>query len=286
MGIEKQDPEIEDVGASTWTFARTRYRGWLFGLLASTVVYEAWVVYWVASSGMYNNIWLALLPIGVFAAFYAFVRGKVQSEFMEQFARAEGYSYAKDGPLEGRDEFIFSIGHSRAASNFLSGQDHDLPLNLFNYRYTVGQGKEAHTYEFTVYEIEFPNVLLAMTLLEKWRNFGDALFTPFTGKNTLSLEGDFGKYFTLKVAKGLEVEALQIFTPDLMIKLRDQWKNFSLEFVNRHLYIYEDKTIGKRADLLAMRDFAVYLIDRLKNSTARMADDVEDMKKLSQTRTY
>lgn len=268
------EPVIEDVGVSTSMFIRTRYRGWLIGLLLATLIYETFVLSWIFSSGGNINIFFAFLPLGAFGAAYAIVRSKVQREFMQQFAAAEGYAYAKDGELEGRDGFIFGIGHSKTISNFLTGQEGSMPVHLFNYAYTVGHGKESHTYAFTIYEIEFPNVLPAMILHEKGRNFGEALWDLSGKKTVVSLEGDFGKFFNLKVEKGLEIEALEIFTPDLMLKLRDEWKNFSLEFVNRHLYVYEDKVIGSRAELLAMRDFASYLIGRLKNPTARMANEI------------
>ena len=88
---------------------------------------------------------------------------------------------------------------------------------------------------------------------------------PDTDKNceTIKLEGDFNKYFTLYAPQGYEIETLEIFTPDIMAELIDYSKNFSLEFINNNLYIYPRKVIENGKDLYALYTLVRLLVIKL-----------------------
>ena len=86
-------------------------------------------------------------------------------------------------------------------------------------------------------------------------------FDLFDGSEHIQLEGDFNKYFTLKVPKGYETEAYQIFPPNVMADLIDRAKDLNFEFNGNKLYIYATKLILVREQLQAMFDLAEYLDD-------------------------
>lgn len=58
---------------------------------------------------------------------------------------------------------------------------------------------------------------------------------------TLSLEGDFDKYFELYVPEGYERDALYIFTPDVMQVLVDDLKGFDIEILENQVYLYTSR---------------------------------------------
>jgi hypothetical protein len=90
----------------------------------------------------------------------------------------------------------------------------------------------------------------------------------FDGSEHVQLEGDFNKYFTLKVPKGYETEAYQIFPPNVMADLIDRASGLNFEFNGNRLYIYATNLITVRQKLQAMFDLAEYL-DNLFGRSAR-----------------
>ncbi len=55
-----------------------------------------------------------------------------------------------------------------------------------------------------------------------------------------------------------------------MEKIQDQWKNFSLEFVNSHIYIYACGIVSTKAELDNMYSLARYLIEKVGPLAERM----------------
>lgn len=90
----------------------------------------------------------------------------------------------------------------------------------------------------------------------------------------MELKGDFNKYFTLFAPKGFQIEALQIFTPDFMALMQDQWPNFSLEFIGSQICIYHKGQIATKIWLYKMYNLARHLLDALKPLLSRMQKDV------------
>ena len=65
----------------------------------------------------------------------------------------------------------------------------------------------------------------------------------------IKLEGDFNQYFSLSITKGYEVEALEIFTPDVMQELIEKAKKFSMEVIGGHIFIYDNAIVGTKQGL-------------------------------------
>jgi hypothetical protein len=63
----------------------------------------------------------------------------------------------------------------------------------------------------------------------------------FSSHQTLSLEGDFDRYFTLYVPRDYERDALYVFTPDLMALLIDEAAPFDVEIIDDWMYIYSHR---------------------------------------------
>ncbi|MEO8261245.1 MAG: hypothetical protein ABI566_01635 [Pseudolysinimonas sp.] len=65
-----------------------------------------------------------------------------------------------------------------------------------------------------------------------------SIIMPIAGGQTISLEGDFDRYFTLYGPKGYETDARYVFTPDLMGLLIDETGDFDVEIVEDKLFVY------------------------------------------------
>ena len=276
--------QIEDVEQTAKQLLKTRYRrhkivALLFAALLLTVAGVAQL--FVKNATFFPTaIFIAVIAL---LGGYAYLQGKVHSEFMRQFALAHGYTFKPSGTPDGRAGSLFSLGRNPKLFNLISGAYLGQAIEIFNYRYAIRRGRDTYTFPFTVFEIDFPAVLPQIFLHDRQaRYFGssDGLNVKFPNARKIDLEGGFHEHFDLWVGEKFEIEALQIFTPDLMARLMDQWQHLSIEFVGNHIYIYENKFVNKRMELLQMHDLARHLILKLAPVIQRMGNDVEAMQRL------
>lgn len=211
---------------------------------------------------------LVIVPLGV-------VQQKVQDEFMRQFAAANGYRFSVfSGDYGTLDGSLFRLGNgTRNIRDVVSGTYLGLPIALFDYAYETGSGKNREVHRYTVFQLGFDTAMPDLLLEKKSFFSSDSLMGRLP--EHIKLEGDFDKEFNLTIKKGYEVEALEIFTPDVMAELMDKCRNFSLEIVNDHLFIYDNKTVGNKADLDALYGVARYFAETLGPVLARMKPALE-----------
>jgi hypothetical protein len=90
----------------------------------------------------------------VFLVMYANKKAAERTAAMQQAANALGWAFAADAPLSmipGMERFhLFSQGHSKKLYNMMYGMLNGARVAIFDYRYTVGHGKNAHTYSQSV----------------------------------------------------------------------------------------------------------------------------------------
>lgn len=144
------------------------------------------------------------------------------------------------------------------------GTYQSMPMRIFSFKFVIGSGRSTQTLVYTVVEASVQSNLPDILLLSKEHQNEVSDF--FSGDDTIDLEGDFNKYFKLRVPKGYEQEAYQIFTPDVMAALIDKEAGLSFEFIGNKLYIYATKVITKRAEFQAMFDLSEYLISLFKKN--------------------
>jgi len=145
---------------------------------------------------------------------------------MSRFAADNNMTFAPFQVNPVYSGMIFGLGHTRKSTNMLRSMT-PIPFEMGEYTYTVGSGKNQHTYYFGYVGIALQRRLPHMVLDATANNaklFGSRMSNlPVTfGKDqTLSLEGDFNNYFTLYAPKDYERDALYIFSPDVMALMID-----------------------------------------------------------------
>ena len=242
---QNAEPVIDDVEKSTNSYIWKNHK-----LLV--------VIYTILILGCFVTIILGKLDIRfVFIPFviggigYTHVKKKIEDEFIQQFGASIGFTYSPSADMSTVNGSLFTVGHSQNISDVLSGIKDGRPSRLFFYGFIVGYGKGSHTYDLTVFETTFYNNMPDITLVSKNDSFSRGL--PLFGSSEhIQLEGDFNKYFTLKVPKGYETEAYQIFPPNVMADLIDKAKDLNFEFSGNKLYIYYTSQILVREKLQAM----------------------------------
>lgn len=199
---------------------------------------------------------------------YSFISTKIRGYLMEQFAKSLGYEYfKKEDGTDFPQGSLFSIGHDQNIKNIIKGKIGNRLVRIFLYSTTVGYGKSAHRYFYTVFENTFEGNMPHM-LLHKSGIFEDPI--DFSNSECLKLEGDFNKYFSFHVEKEFEIEAYQIFDPDFMAELIDSSKSLNFEFFKNKLYIYTHKFINERSELDEMFNLSNKLCSHIEPEINRM----------------
>ncbi|MDO8559654.1 MAG: hypothetical protein Q7S23_01270 [bacterium] len=252
-------PQITNVTKETSTYIKNHLGGWRWVALAATIAWSGATVWF----GIQNH-WdddgigiLAFLPWIAIIIYVGIVQGKIREQFWQQFAVRLGFAYEKSGDPAQERATRFQQGHSKKMSHVVSGELNGRPLRLFSYQYTVGSGKNSHTYYYTVMEFKvagrFPHLYLDSR--SNWEGAGKGVRIP--------LPAEFEKEFRLLAPKEYEIEALQIFTPDVLAYLLDTKLQYDAELVDQELLLF----IGGLADTLEKleQDFAIAinLLNRL-----------------------
>ena len=203
------------------------------------------------------------------------IRAYMSTLFMKQFARANNFTYAHTGSLVGLDGALFQKGNGRKLTNVVSGTYKDNPIRIFYYEFSTGSGKNRRNHSYTICEIEYKGSLPSITVEEA--GFWDANEFLTSGQKKLQLHNEFDKHFALYVQSDYEIEALEIFTPEVVEALILRAKSFEFGFQGHHLYIYSRGEISTRKRLEELRDLMRYIVETLSPRIVRLHDDVSAM---------
>lgn len=273
--------QITDVNAQTEAFVKQKYKKQLTLLAFAVVIFEGGIISYVVINQSFSGggIWFMAVPLIVLYSFYKQIQKKVEDTFFQQFAAANSFTFQLSGLPSSLDGSIFLIGNGGFGRDLVSGTFQQLPLSLFNYQYEIGSGKNHKTYVLTIMRLDYPTPVPPIFLQVAGHNFGEGIFSHFSQADSerVQLEGDFSKYFTLSTRKGFETEALEVFTPDFMAKIQAEWKIFSLEFINSHIYIYCVHEVTKKPELDEMYALAQYLISKIAPLAQRMKSSLVSM---------
>lgn len=124
---------------------------------------------------------ITVVMVGVIV--YLFYQQKKRREAIRAFADSSGYTYSEEEDalaeaLSARGFTLFQHGHGKHVSNVVRARLERSDVLLFDYRYTIGAGKNSHTYHQTVLVFTHPETALPRFSLrpEKfWDKLADAL---------------------------------------------------------------------------------------------------------------
>lgn len=192
-----------------------------------------------------TGLWLFLgpLPFAYLLALYFLTKSDMHRTFMQQFAKRHGLSFQARTFANDYDGVIFRMGDSHSFNNLAAGYINNFPVLFYNLtvfqrkRGLLSSNKETESFDFTVYEITARHPMPQLFLDSKSTRFGSKRFGPFQldSSRALKLEGDFNKHFALYIPREYEIEALQIFTPDVMLELIETSKQFELEIIGQQI---------------------------------------------------
>lgn len=194
---------------------------------------------------------------------------------LHKFAVANGLHFIYDVADPGYAGMIFDEGHGRSIQEALVFND---GTEIGNYRYVTGSGKSRQEHDWGYVRIKLARHLPNMVLDARKNNlFGSLSNLPdsFSRGQTLSLEGDFDKHFTLYAPKEYGRDALYVFTPDVMASVIDAGQAYDMEVVddNLMLYIPGRVMLNSEARLAPLRSIVEEISSELRDQSNYYADD-------------
>ena len=97
----------------------------------------------------------------------------------------------------------------------------------------------------------------------------------------LKPEMDLDKQFDLYCQEKYEIETLQIFSPDFISKMMNDWKNYNLEFSGNSLTVFKSGKILNAAELNNFFNLAKHIMTGLENTLSSIAGSVKALNELN-----
>jgi hypothetical protein len=273
--------EIEDVNKSLLDYLLKRRRKLIaaLGLFSVVWLFIFWL-YWTSTSHNAGSTFFYALfaPFVIWSIVIAKTKSELKAQFYKQFAKNNNLNYLSKGHFNLLGA-VCQFGHSKNQNNIITGTVSDHEIILLNQSYTIGHGRGTRHFEKTIFMIDFHHELppLALSVDKHKYSFGGNIAANIKHKEKVNLEGNTDDFFDLHVEKKFGIEALQIFTPNFTEKIRDNWQQFSLEFLEDQIFIYSNKVITTKTELAKMFELVKYLISALPPVLERMSGSLKAM---------
>ncbi len=174
------------------------------------------------------------IPILIIAFYIEHLHNKIRKSFWERFADLNGWQYEDYGNSKQELGIMFRQGNNknRAIEHVIRGIIEDRIFRIFNYSFTIGGDRQKIVYDFTVFTFKFNGSFPHIYLNNKHNSFGVSV------GESIQLPSEFDKKFALMAPRKYEIEALEIFTPDVLVKLLDSGFAHDVEFVGSEMLIF------------------------------------------------
>jgi len=202
---------------------------------------------------------------------YAHYAAKKRAEAISAIAPRMGFTY-RDKVKNLRDEYshlnLFSRGHSHRAINFLHGEKNGVQVNITDYHFTTGSGKNSHHHAQTICIIIDPALNLPNFFVRRENKFFDYLGKIFGGQDINFNEDErFSSAFVLQGKS--EAETRSLFNS----RVRDSFAKFAGS--NAQIEGQGDSVIVHRGVILKPEEISGLLKDTFDIYNAFKARDTD-----------
>lgn len=255
-------PEITSILRATWNILKISWQFWT--ILMLTMIGSVILAAMMIRGGSFNNIKIFIIFYVIIAFYVYHIKNKVRSSFWKQFAEINGWQYEQSGDVNQESGIMFRQGNARIMSNIIKGNIDDRQFKIFNYQFRTGSNKNKKTYYYTVFAFKFNGSFPHIYLNNKHNSYGVKV------GETIFLPGEFEKKFSLSAPRKYEIEALEIFTPDVLENLLNNGFAHDVEFINQNILIFTIGEINKFEQLEKEFNLALDLEDLLDEKLDRI----------------
>jgi len=218
-----------------------------------------------------------LFGVGILFTVLGISKLRRESAHLQLFAQRNNLTYTRSVESPNYQGMFFTQGRDKRLTNVIGSPTSTPPFEIGNMQYTIGSGKNQHTFRMGYMRIKLERNLPQIVLDATSNNakiFGASLSNlpdDFDKSQKMSLEGDFDSHFSLYAPKEYERDALYIFTPDLMALMIDNVKSYDAEIIDDQLFIYNSLVPFKLSDPALLE--RLFSIIRIVGSKAHSQTD-------------
>ncbi len=194
----------------------------------------------------FNTVGMALsAPLLVLFLIYSGVLSAKRELFWQQIAKTNGWVHTAEASHRQEKSVIIrkrskeKEGYDdKLLNNVITGRTGGREFRIFEFMLKKGDSFQ----HFTIFAFKFlgvfPNILLNYRNNHHDIRIGEYISTPI----------EFEKKYLLSVAKEYEIEALQIFTPEIMAYLLENEISHDIEFVDQEVMFFTEGMLFKHED--------------------------------------
>lgn len=197
-------------------------------------------------SYIFPNIFIVIIYIVVIAVVVqAYLDAKKRSHALKAFALKHQFhslgptTYVKDSKLG----LIFQLGRNGFFQERFTGTVHNYRAWMYIYSYKIGSGKSSKHLRQTVFELDagsrMPHIFIDSRATGQ--GVSPVVSEVLRKSDRITIGGDFESDFTFYAQQGLEQEALELFTPDVLENIKLYSKDFDIELIANSVFIYSTK---------------------------------------------
>lgn len=255
-------PEITSISRATWNILKISWQFWT--ILALTMIGSAILVAVTIQDGSFDYLRIFAIFYVIIAVYVYHIQNKVRSSFWKQFAEINGWQYERLGDVNQESGIMFRQGNARNMSNIIKGNIDGRQFKIFNYQFSIGSGKNKETYYYTVFAFKFNGSFPHIYLNNKHNSYGVKV------GEMIPVPGEFEKKFSLSAPRKYEIEALEIFTPDVLENLLNNGFAHDVEFIDQNILIFTVGEINRFEQLEKEFNLALDLEDLLDEKLDRI----------------
>lgn len=180
-----------------------------------------------------------------FIIWVAILHQSMRRKFWKQFAKEKKWIYTKNAPVEKEQALIFDEGHSGKIQNMVKGGLDDTTARIFEFSFSRGHGKHQTTYYYTAFGFQFSEGAFPHCYLNRLHKGYDV---SHKGERIL-LPAELEEKFHLYAPRKYEIEALAIFTPDMLEFFLDEKWPHDIELVDQELLIFRKEFVNTKQEL-------------------------------------
>lgn len=242
MAFQILKPEIKSIPKAVWDTVKVHWQFWCIFSIAFISCITLWIIVTFRILGETWSDWspeVIFVPFFIVAIYIGLTERRVRASFWKQIADINGWQYKKSYNDPGHQEswVMLRQGDKRYISHIVEGAIDNRRFRIFNYDFTEGSGESKTTYSYTVFVFKFNGSFPHIYLNNKHNSYGVSV------EEKIPLPAEFEKNFSLSAPKEYEIEALEIFTPDVLMSLLDGGFTYDIEFVNQEMLIFTDGRI-------------------------------------------
>jgi len=194
--------------------------------------------------GLVIGGWLGVIPLVPWIIYGQFAVSRARRRFWQSFAKDHDWKFQPKGSWQKERALMFTTGHSKKMRNIVSGKLAGHRLRIFEYQYSTGSGKNQKTYYYTIFEAHFSGHFPHLYL-----NNLDNSHSAGTPGHRLPLPNEFEQQFHLYGPEQYEIEALEIFAPNILELLLHMQFPYDVELVEQELLVFTRTRIHSRSQL-------------------------------------